>query len=343
MPFPVYYHDYLQLDKILGAQALESDVANTHAHDEMLFIVIHQAYELWFKQILFEVDSVRNIFSKEKINDNSNELQTAVHRLGRTVEILKVLVQQIDILETMTPMDFLEFRDLLRPASGFQSIQFKILEAKLGLKYEDRFALEYYLSQLKPEHVSLIKDVEKEASILEMLDGWLSRMPFFDDTKYWKDLPANDKSNSVPKFWVMYRELYSKSLDQRESKNIEVFDSIFIDGSTKMKLSSTALRSALFIMLYRGNPMLHLPFSLLSTLLDIDEQLATWRFRHINMVHRTIGSRIGTGGSTGKDYLEGALNKHYIFKDLAALTSFIISGKNIPQLPDSLINDLGFK
>ena len=132
----VYYSDYLQLDKIIEAQQPESfKEGKIAAHDEMLFIIIHQAYELWFKQILFEVNSVIGIMSKPALNDNSPEMQTVVHRLKRVTTILKVLVQQIDIMETMTPMDFLDFRDMLRPASGFQSYQFKIVEAKLGLKF----------------------------------------------------------------------------------------------------------------------------------------------------------------------------------------------------------------
>ena len=134
----VHYSDYLQLEKILGAQQPESDRLGVHAHDEMLFIVIHQAYELWFHQLLFEVDSVIAILGRPALNDNSPELQTIVHRLSRCATILKVLVHQIDIMETMNPMDFLDFRDLLRPASGFQSWQFKLLEARLGLKYEHK-------------------------------------------------------------------------------------------------------------------------------------------------------------------------------------------------------------
>ena len=127
---PVYYGEYLQLDKIIEAQAPVSfNEHNEKAHDEMLFIIIHQAYELWFKQILFEVNSVIEIMAKSAMDDNSTDLQTVVHRLQRVTTILKVLVQQIDILETMTPMDFLDFRDMLRPASGFQSWQFKIIEA----------------------------------------------------------------------------------------------------------------------------------------------------------------------------------------------------------------------
>ena len=132
MPSDLHYHDYLQLDKILNAQFPESDKKQLPAHDEMLFIVIHQAYELWFKQLHHEVDSIVTIMARPSLNDNSPELQTVVHRLNRCVTILRVLVHQIDIMETMTPMDFLDFRDMLRPASGFQSWQFKKLEAKLG-------------------------------------------------------------------------------------------------------------------------------------------------------------------------------------------------------------------
>ena len=130
----VHYSDYLQLDKILNAQALESELQGAPAHDEMLFIIIHQAYELWFKQILFEIDSIAEIMGRKVINDNSPELQTVVHRLGRIDTILKVAVHQIDILETMTPMSFTSFRNRLETSSGFQSSQFREMEFLLGFK-----------------------------------------------------------------------------------------------------------------------------------------------------------------------------------------------------------------
>src|SRR5215212_1050238 len=162
MPDPkkVHYSDYLQLEKILQSQFPESDRLQTPAHDEMLFIVIHQAYELWFKQLLHEAGSIIEIMKKPALNDNSPELQTVVHRLSRMVTIVRVLVHQIDIMETMTPMDFLDFRDMLRPASGFQSVQFKLLEAKLGLKYEHRHGQEYYTSQLRTAEVDTVKKGE---------------------------------------------------------------------------------------------------------------------------------------------------------------------------------------
>jgi tryptophan 2,3-dioxygenase len=367
----MHYSDYLQLDKILDAQSPESVLRGQPAHDEMLFIVIHQAYELWFKQLLFETESVIGIMQSPALDDNSPELQTIVHRLSRCSTILKVLVHQIDIMETMTPMDFLDFRDLLRPASGFQSWQFKMLEARLGLKYEHRFGQEYYLSQLRGPEIDRIKQAEKEKSLLEFVNAWLERMPFFSDDRH--------------PFWPEYRLRYQQSLADPEKANLELFDKTFFSptagkthsgpmspsaGQTpsahgndpgngpaaaqpicahaggaptlSRALSPTACRSALFIMLYRGYPILQLPFQVLNQLLEIDEQLSTWRYRHMSMVHRMIGTRIGTGGSTGKDYLKSALDSHHLFKEIAGLTSFLIERRKLPLLDPEMERRLGF-
>jgi len=327
----VHYHDYLQLDKILNAQSPESEKHQLPAHDEMLFIVIHQAYELWFKQLHHEANSVVAIMSKPALNDNSPELQTVVHRLNRCVTILRVLVHQIDIMETMTPMDFLDFRDMLRPASGFQSWQFKELEAKLGLKFEHRHGKEYYTAQLRPAQVDLIKKAENSQSLLQLLNTWLERMPFLHE--------GADAS-----FWSRYKESYQSSLAEGEKNNKAGFEEIFEGASTEddRSLSPAACRAALFIMLYRGYPLLQQPFQLLNCLLEIDEQLSSWRYRHMNMVHRMIGTRIGTGGSTGKDYLKAAADKHYIFREIAQLNSFLIERRKLPVLNHETEMKLGF-
>ncbi|MFL5789468.1 MAG: tryptophan 2,3-dioxygenase [Flavisolibacter sp.] len=338
----IHYHDYLQLDKILNAQDPESVKHNISAHDEMLFIIIHQSYELWFKQLHFEADSIVGIMRKPSLNDNSPELQTVVHRLNRMTVILRVLIHQIDILETMTPMDFLDFRDLLRPASGFQSWQFKMLEAKLGLKFEYRHGKEYYTSQLRKEHVDLIKETENNQSLLQLVSAWLERMPFFDHKELWEGFTSNQ--NGEHPFWSEYRKRYKHSLAEAEKNNFETFDEVFFQQrESHYTFSAKANRSALFIMLYRGYPLLQLPFQLLNLLLEIDEQLSNWRYRHMNMVHRMIGTRIGTGGSSGKDYLKSAADKHYIFKEIAQLTSFLMERGKIPQLPEDVERELGFK
>ncbi|HMW66560.1 MAG TPA: tryptophan 2,3-dioxygenase family protein [Chitinophagaceae bacterium] len=327
----VHYHDYLQIDKILNAQFPESEKYNLPAHDEMLFIIIHQAYELWFKQLHHEVDSIAAIMSKPSLNDNSPELQTVVHRLNRCVTILRVLVHQIDIMETMTPMDFLDFRDMLRPASGFQSWQFKELEAKLGLKFEQRHGKEYYTAQLRSEHVEIIKKAENSQSLLQLLNTWLLRMPLLHH-------------EAGETFWQSYKKIYDESLAAAEKSNLQAFDEIFnIKTITEERqLSPMACRAALFIMLYRGYPLMQLPFQLLNALLEIDEQLAAWRHRHMNMVHRMIGARIGTGGSSGKDYLKAAADKHYIYKEIAQLNSFLVERRKLPVLSKEAAISLGF-
>ena len=327
----MYYSEYLQLDKVLNAQQRESERLGRPAHDEMLFIVIHQTYELWFKQLLFEVQSVQQLMAGEAINDNGPELHTISMRLNRVVEILKVLVHQIDVMETMTALDFLDFRDMLRPASGFQSVQFKELEARLGLKMEQRHGKDYYTSQLTAIDKQHIENIPVDRSLLELCASWLGRMPFM--------LELNKIS-----FWNQYETLYAASLGEGEMTNLHAFRDMFIEdemgGSSRLNVHQR--RAALFIMLYRDLPILQNPFRLLNLLLEIDEFMANWRWRHMNMVHRLIGLRTGTGGSSGKGYLREAAMRHYIFSEIAELSSFMIERSMLPKLPDSLMSKVNF-
>ena len=340
----IHYSDYLQLDKILTAQQPESfKPGNTPAHDEMLFIIIHQTYELWFKQILFELDAVLLTMQQPTLNDNAADLQTVVHRLQRVVCIFKVLVQQIDIIETMTPMDFLDFRDKLRPASGFQSWQFKTLETKLGLQFKQRHCQHHYTDQLNESEIDIIKETEKKHSVIQLVNTWLQRMPFTKGDNFLiitDDDPVERKAD----FLSAYLKIYKDSLAKAEEKNEIYFKNMFYESheNYSRQLSPTACKNALFILLYRGYPMLELPFQLLETLLEIDKQLGNWRYRHMNMVQRMIGTRIGTGGSTGADYLKGAMDNHSIFKEVAALNSFLVDRRKLPALPTELAAMLSY-
>lgn len=337
---PVYYSEYLQLDKILNAQQPESAKEGIRADDEMLFIIIHQTYELWFKQILHELSVVRDIFKQDTIPANAPDIYNAVHRLKRICRILEIAVSQLGVIETMTPLDFLDFRDLLRPASGFQSIQFKMVEATLGLEYDRRHGKEYYLSQLNQNDIDRVKQAESEVSLMVLINKWLERMPFTNDPDYWK------KAGGGAPFWDQYEQLYKQSLGEAEMANLAVFHSLFTDQGAYpegRRLTREANRNALFIMLYRDYPMLHLPYELLNILLEVDEQLSLWRHRHIHMVQRTIGKRTGTGGSSGAAYLQAAADSHYIFRELAELTSFLLPRNMLPELPEGLSADLGYR
>ncbi len=341
-----YYGDYLALDKILNAQFPESDAQGVEAHDEMLFIIIHQAYELWFKQIAHDMESIIEIFKNDHINDNSEAMQVVTHRLERIVEIWKLCVAQIKVLDTMTPMDFLDFRDLLTPASGFQSYQFRILETKLGLKMEQRFEQKYYQKQLREEHIKGIEEAESEPSFFELLDAWLSRMPFWEKKKYWAnfEVPSGAKVDLHP-FWATYREYYQSGLRGREIEEISMnaFDELFFQENERTyRLSPAAAQAALFINLYREYPMLQQPYRLLSLVLEIDELMATFRYKHIIMVRRMIGLRSGTGGSSGAGYLQGAMEKHQIFAELAGLATYFMPRNKLPKLTTALSKDLSF-
>ena len=168
----LHYRNYLQLDKILGAQQLESNSKGSEAHEEMLFIIIHQAYELWFKQILHELESVKKYFQRKRIHEENIGL--IVGRVERTNKIMGVLVDQIEILETMTSLDFLDFRHHLSPASGFQSHQFRRIELMLGLKIEKRhqFGGCPYHAQFDGEKKEEILKLEDEESLFCLVEKW---------------------------------------------------------------------------------------------------------------------------------------------------------------------------
>src|SRR5690242_13668975 len=186
----LYYSNYLELDKILNSQHGVSEQQSLPAHDEMLFIIIHQAYELWFKQILYELDFAIHVFSKEKINDNSEDLSLVRHRLNRVMRIIELLIQQVGILDTMTPLDFLEFRNMLTPSSGFQSKQFRLIEAKLGLQMQNRHQQDYYkrtnAGGFSQEDYNKINEKEASQNLLQLVNNWLERIPFFED-EFWKN------------------------------------------------------------------------------------------------------------------------------------------------------------
>ncbi|WPU66398.1 tryptophan 2,3-dioxygenase family protein [Peredibacter starrii] len=351
---PVYYGDYLQLPKILNAQAPESTKYGKTAHDETLFIIIHQAYELWFKQILHELNSVREIMQQPFVP--STDLSVIIARIERVTTIQQLLIDQIQVMETMTSLDFMEFRDFLVPASGFQSIQFKLIEAILGIKAQHRMEVEkqFFNSRLKAEDKKLLEAEEARISIFELLEAWLERMPFsqFEDFDFW-----GEYSHAVDKMLKQDREIISNNpvLDDRtrtmELKNLDMTQNTFntlLDsrlysawqGEGKVRLSQKAMLSAVFIYLYRDYPALQMPFRILNALVEVDEKFTTWRYRHAIMVQRILGTKIGTGGSSGHEYLRSTTERNRAFIDFFNLATFLIPKSMIPALPQNIKDQL---
>jgi tryptophan 2,3-dioxygenase len=348
---PLYYGDYLQIDRLLSLQALESSKHRASVHDEMLFIIVHQAYELWFKQILHEFNRIEQDFSANPVEDQA--LARIVHSLARVHEILKLLVAQLDVLETMTPADFLDFRDYLFPASGFQSLQFRLIETRLGLPEATRVPLdgEAVESRLSTADRHKLAAAGTRPTIFALLDTWLVRTPFLDwggeqfrvayRAAVVRHLSADVetiKADSV--LPAERRERETSGID----KALEAFARIFeADASPEAwRLSPKALQAALFITVYREMPAVQQPFRLLSLLMDIDETLTFWRYRHALMVERMIGRKIGTGGSSGHAYLRSTAERHRIFGDLFELSTFLIPRSALPELPVDIKRRLGF-
>ncbi|HUE98096.1 MAG TPA: tryptophan 2,3-dioxygenase family protein [Anaerolineales bacterium] len=342
----LYYSDYIELDRILNSQHPKSFGSLEEGNDEMLFIIIHQVYELWFKQILFELDLVRHIFIQDGINDNSDDMSKVVHKLKRIGKILELINQQVGVLETMTALDFLEFRNVLLPASGFQSKQFRLIEAKLGLKMEQRYKTEYYKytrrGSLSESDLQEVNQAESESTLKELIIKWLERMPYLDE-QYWKEYKPGIESDNGDrhKFWMDYRAAYQNSLSQSESGRFREFDKVFFEEG-RGDISPAAMQAALFITIYRNLPIFQMPFELLNTLSEIDELLSNWRYKHFMMVRRMIGLRVGTGGTSGAGYLEGTLSQHYAFREITEVATFLIERSKRPVLPKALKEKVSF-
>ncbi len=352
----IHYHQYLELDKLLSAQQLRSVAVKDPAHEEMLFIITHQAYELWFKQIIHELESVVTLFQDKQIAER--KIGVAVGRLNRVEAILKLLVEQIGIMETMTPLDFLDFRNYLFPASGFQSFQFRSIECLLGLPESQRITYhgQKYHSVFPKETQDLLDNIYKRGTLFDFVQSWLERMPFlkfknFDFLKHYekavkkmlkKEQEAiqasaylSDKEKEMRATMLGSTNTYFELVLNKEKHND-------LRGQGAVRLSYKATLAALFISLYRDEPILHAPFKLLTCLVDIDNALTTWRYRHAQMVLRMVGRKVGTGGSSGHDYLSKTAEKHAIFTDFHNISTLLIPRSELPELPKSIKKQLSF-
>lgn len=255
----ITYTNYLKIDELIGLQELKS---SPEEHDEMLFIIIHQTYELWFKQILHE-------FGKLRTELEAGNTWTAVKTLRRILTIMKTLVSQVDILETMTPLEFNSFRSFLGQSSGFQSLQFREMEILCGL----RLPLMIEAHKDNQKHVEILRSRMEERTIWESFGMYLTK----------KGFPVQPKRENDTGL------LYEPSEEIQQT----------------------------LIKVMQEEPELAIVCELL---VDFDEGLQEWRYRHVKMVERTIGRKKGTGGSEGVKYLQKTIN-HAIFPDLWAIRS----------------------
>lgn len=252
------YSSYLKLDQLLSLQA---PVTEKPEHDEMLFIIVHQVYELWFKQMLHEFDHIRVLLER-------NDTPRALHTLKRVLTILKIQVAQLDILETMTPLEFLSFRERLESASGLESYQFRELEFALGIK--------------RASHLDIF---EKGTPIRDRLEARFR----------------------APGLWDVFLSYLAR-------EGYAIPQEVLERDYTQPNPTSPDVQRAL-IDIYRNNPAIA---QLNERLVDLDEGFQEWRYRHVKMTERTIGMKVGSGGTTGVAYLISTLFKP-AFPDLWAI------------------------
>lgn len=354
---PVYYADYLRLPELLNLQQPESGKQGEPLRDEYLFIIVHQAYELWFKQVLLELDAVMKGLGGEVVHER--DLGRFVAHLERVVAIARLMVSQIDVLETMTPLDFLDFRDLLVPASGFQSAQFRLIENTLGLDRRTRMTIHgaAYTSRLSDPDKARVEASTDVPSLRDRVDAWLARTPFLavGDWDFWSAYRAAvdrmlareaDIIAHNPMLDAIGRGVQEAQLAQNRAHFDTLFDAEKYEAlreGGQRALSHRAFLAALFVNLYRDEPILHLPFRFLSSLMDIDEGLTTWRYRHALMVQRMIGAKVGTGGTSGHEYLRATADRHKVFGDLFALSTYLLPRSELPPLPPAVRAALSFR
>ncbi len=249
------YGSYLKVGELLG---LQRPLSQPEHHDEMLFIIIHQVYELWFKQLHHELRAVIEALDRD-------ELLRVAKYFRRIHEIQRLLEAQVDVLETMTPQEFNEFRDNLNPASGFQSLQFREMEFICGVRRLD--TLQYI--EMEPGQRARLERAAAEPSLYDHVKALLKRRGF-----------AVDSHEAV----------------------IETFRTIYTRANDHYDL-----------------------YLLLEDLIEFDERFLLWRGRHVRMVERMIGHRMGTGGSSGAEYLQGTL-VHKFFPELWEVRTHLGSG-----------------
>jgi tryptophan 2,3-dioxygenase len=356
---PANYWEYIRVDELLSLQGgLEGD-EDKLANDEVLFITVHQIFELWFKLIVRELRAVRDIFKVEPVSEQA--MSGVVRGIRRVVVVLQRCTDHFPVIETLTTRDYLGFRDKLTPASGFQSAQMRQIEILMGLRDDERIPLgldEDYKAALRahdgtdsPALRRVAAQLADRPTLSEACANWLYRTPI--DGAGPDDPRAEERLDAFVRGYVesSAREIdktcalaLSRSRDEAdrarlrqryadEKQAIERFLNPTIEeGGARRRRVRAAM---VFILTYRELPLLAWPRELLDGLIELEQAFLIFRQRHARMVERVIGRRTGTGGSAGVDYLDQTALSYRVFRDLWAVRTFQIRAEAVPALADA--------
>ncbi|HMS16238.1 MAG TPA: tryptophan 2,3-dioxygenase family protein [Planctomycetota bacterium] len=359
------YGAYLRLGTLLSAQSppdfehlkpTDKPSQKTRGlahHDELLFIIVHQVFELWFKLVLHELSRARDLLGRvgsahgaSQVSERDIPRVTAA--VDRVNEILRIATEGFRVMETMNPMNFLDFRDMLIPSSGFQSVQFRELEILAGLPEAERMDFEGvpYASKLTETERTMIEQRRREMTLRDSLIDWLQRTPI--DAVF---------PDFVPAFLGAFRAYIDEQIAHQD-RNPNLAPSQRTAARARLDVQwrdcehylcggseeqNRAHRSFLFLASYRAEPLLRWPSTLIDSLIAFEQGFRIFRFRHARMVERMIGRRTGSGGSAGTDYLDSTTNRYRVFGDLLEARNFFLSNGRIPALPHPEKLDFAFK
>ena len=366
MPRPAAsYWDYIQVEELLALQGgLDRDESRLE-NDEVLFITVHQVFELWLKLIHRELRAARDLFQRPFVEEQA--LSGAVQSLDRVATIFRISTSHWELMETLNTREYLGFRDKLMGASGFQSAQLRQIEILLGLEEGERIALGYessYLEALKsadgrpsPAHARVLQALADKPTLKQALEQWLFRTPI-------DGVPHDDPKAEVAldRFARKFLDAHGRAVDRSAARALEIaltdadrerlsrryaaekeavrrfLEPSEAEGGRRAKRVRCAM---ILIETYRELPLLAWPRALLDRLVEVEQLFVVFRQRHARMVERIIGRRTGTGGSAGVEYLDNTALKYRVFKDLWAIRTIQIPRELAPELEDAAF--YGFK
>jgi tryptophan 2,3-dioxygenase len=353
---PTNYWDYIHVEELLALQGGLVHDDSKIENDEVLFITVHQVFELWFKLILREMRSARDLFRSDQVAEQ--ELSGAVRGLKRISTILRMAQQHFEVMETLTTREYLAFRDKLMGASGFQSAQLRQIEILFGLDESARIplgidgdykkALRSFGGDASPALERVEQSLADMPTLKATIENWLHRAPI-DGVR-----PSDPNADAeLSRFIESYLAAHAACVDaardralsldwgdadrsrlseryETEKRSTRAF---FEPGAEEGGERTRRIRAAMtFIVTYRELPLLAWPREVLDALVELEQLFVIFRQRHARMVERVIGRRTGTGGSAGVDYLDQTALKYRIFRDLWAVRTLQIPLSATPEL-----------
>ena len=346
----ITYGGYLRLEELLALQDGPDGYTPLPSNDELHFIIVHQTFELWFKQVRIELDAAHSYLAQESVDEK--HLPQMVHHLERVIEIFRLLANQWKVMETLSPQGFLAFRDRLGTSSGFESWQMRAMEMRLGLKQGSRVADMDPMAHMKKLHsegkiddegFETLQTISIEPTLEELISQWLSRTPINGSVPS----DANDQatidayvdahlntmkahSDQVIEHMVSIGHGSVEALKPRMDANLaSARDFLKPDGIT-----NRARAGLLFIESYPELPLLSWPRRLIDTIVQLEQSMLLFRHAHARMVERMIGRRMGTGGSSGVDYLDKTAT-YRIFTDLWAVRTVLLPRQSLDDVIQS--------